>query len=412
MDQRIVEQIISYSNMMVPFNYPIENRWLIREPGIRNTYFKVLAAVMRQREPVSQNQAGVFTRLIAGALGRSAESFNLNDYLSANTDMEPGEYSRFISAIKDLPLKYRLVVDMTVIACSDTDNSSQLALISVIMDALMITEKESELLCRISKSIITQDSGIFWEAEESAESGGAVDMSLFNPYFRYYLEDMYREDPEELTVKLGTLKDYALRPVISGSRIMNKQVTIKNAVINLSAGSLTFSENDSVKLINCDFVNGINPVTFLDVKEVLISGCRFSGFRNRTIFEERVGNVLIENCEFTDCHYYYDSKSNYELGGVIYTPDSLKNATNIIENSAFSECGCINSRVYEVSAVISNCRCVVRNCEFKTCWAYCAADRPRKEKRSSSPNNYLFLLGTVDNNNKVKDSLGFSTMLK
>ena len=412
MDSKTVEQIVNYSNMMVPFNYPIENEWLRREPGIRNTYFKVLTAVIQQRDSVSQNQAGIFTRLLVGALGRSADNFDLDSYLSLNTDMEPNEYSRFIAAIKDKPVKYRLVTDMTVIACSDTDNSRQLALISVVMDALMITEKECELLCRISRSIITQDSGLFWELEENAGNGGSVDMSLFSPYFSYYLEDMNIENPDEFTVKLGTKKDFTLHSILPGTPVENKKVKIKNAVINLSAGSLIFSGNESVELINCDFLSGMNPISFLGVKEVLISGCRFSGFRNRAIFEDMVGVIRIINCEFTDCHYYYDSKSNYELGGVIYTPDNSKNAANVIENCSFSECGCVNSRVYEASAVISNCSCVVRDSEFKICWAYCAADRPRKEKRSTSPNSYLFLLGTVDNNNKLRDSLGFSNTLK
>lgn len=414
--RKLLEQI-KKSNFA---NYPISNALLTNETDyIKNNYFRHLALVLTQKGEVSENQRYLFSRLLVGA---NAES-DIEEYLRQAFDIEIEQYVEFMNQMKEKELRYRFLLDATLITCCDAYDAEQQELLAAFMESLKMSLKEAEFLCVIGKSILEQDKKNYWEqirrnediafrnfAEEYAlgYAGEYLELVTKDSLFLYFPEK--REISKEFLVSKGVQNG-----IINGFA----EVKVDNIIFDVGKEDLLVKGCKKVLFENCEFLGGECGINIVDDGELVFRNCTFTDFTKRAIriFCGTDTTVGIYGCSFKKCYLYesrYD-KRWIRRGGVIW---SEKKSMIKIEGSSFNDCGVVNTHRYYSSAIILNQQASIKSCAFNNCWGYNDTSAPsgkcidpenggieygEYEESGSS----LFAKGSVNEGNVIVNSASF-----
>lgn len=371
MKDKITElnEFIEKTNMK---NYPIGNALLEEETDyIKNSYFKMLAVVLQQGDEVSPAQSNIFMRLIEGAGGEA----DISDYLRQALGIEIESYVDFTEQCREMPLKYRFLLDSMILCISSEPCEEQIKLVSGFAESLKVNMNEVRYLAMLGKSIVGQDSEIYASAENIRPN--FLNYEWFLEYTELYVTGTLCQTETQLFIQAVEKQSLDIGILLNGDsstiQLTQDNICFKNIIVDLSDITLKFVGNEEVRFENCEFIGNQYSISFTSAKKVTIRNSTFRNFNSRTIEEDEIKCFVIEGCSFIDCMYHYHryASSWMELGGVIYTENRERNAINIISDTQFKNCGGKNGpRGYCSSAIISNCYVEVNNCSFYNCWNY------------------------------------------
>lgn len=417
-------------------NYPIENEMLKSETDyIKNNYFRYLALVLRQEGEVSDGARALFQRMLVGAQMEGDMAVYMRQALEATIDA----YAEFMSQLLGKPLRCRFLLDAILLACCDTEDEEVLELIAAYMESLKIRTDEAAYLCAMGKSILEQDSDLYWSTYMDLPD--SVPIFITDEYTNNYVHDKIICDNNVLEIYFAEKTELDLRGILSARQKISDyakncsliaadykrecenmresyaadspndifsgwhRVVIHNATMILSKRGITFHKCDEVVLSSCDFLNGNYAIRVENVGRLSFMDCQFKKFAVHTILLYHVSEVDISSSRFEECQMEksWERENWIEVGGVIHAGCSDQNMIKI-RDTQFVKCG-VNSigGGYYSSAIISNCKCQITSSSFEKCWGYhYNSIDPENEKRT------LFIPGTIKGNNKVLDSANFS----
>ncbi len=397
MSSKNIKKLYEYISENKAKNYPINNSSIAEGTDyIKKLYLKMLAVVIQAGNEIKEGQTMLFERLVAGAGGEES----VQDYYKEALEIETEDFDNFCKEFNKSDVKYRFAVDGMLMAILGENDEDAVELVSGIMEALGINKKEVEYLSALCRSIACQGDNEYEEAEKIRPE--EIDCRLFMEYTGAYRTVLCNNESE---FKAGA--DYKKKAEFSelaekndkGNYILsNKKVYLKNLIVNVKNQKVIFFKNDSVEITGCEFLNGKVSLLFNNCKKVIFKECSFKNFTSRTIGLGSVHEVVIEDCLFESCEYYYNERDAYE-GGVI----SGEHSNNIvIRSSKFMKCGIRNknsSYSYAPDCAISDLSdIVVENCYFEKCMAY-------YNETVKNTDTYLFWDCYSDMNNKIVDSL-------
>lgn len=405
--RKLLEQI-KKSNFA---NYPISNALLTNETDyIKNNYFRHLALVLTQKGEVSENQRYLFSRLLVGA---NAES-DIEEYLRQALDIEIEQYVEFMSQMREKELRYRFLLDATLITCCDAYDAEQQELLAAFMESLKMPLREAEFLCAISRSILEQDKEGYWG--QIQENEDIVFRNFAQEYTREYAGEylvsvndekffLYFPEKKKITKKFLT-SEGVRNGVINGF----EEVRICNGVFDVTTEDLLIQGCKKVAIENCEFQGGEGGINLINNDKIKFSNCMFTDFRKRALRVTCHADAFIwvYNCCFEKCRMYDSHVDNWPAkGGVIWSDYACSFR---LEGTIFRKCGVTNDYGYPSSAIILNQKANVKNCTFKDCWGD-SYDRFSEKKKIiiDSPSRYrtLFAKGSIDEGNTITNSAEF-----
>lgn len=339
-------------------NYPIDNKLLEEETDyIKNNYFKMLALVLQQENEVADAQYSLMKRMLSGI----QTDYTLEDYLRQALDIEITEYVDFTEQMKEQKVKYRFILDALLLSCCAEQNEEQLRLVTAFVEALKITKEEIQYISEVCKSILEQDSKIYWEMEKNSYS--VFVREDIQSYFMEDIKDVFEVTNESIRIFFVKKKIIDIRQLCDENGLLNqKSVSLKNAVLNLAGCRLYLNECKYVEFDNCEFIDGKNSLYLDKVENAKFYDCSFKNFSARVMEQKNVGKVEINRCQFENCYYQYSkSRTENNLGGIFHAIDKNMNAINLINETKFKNCGGRNGYGYAAFEIISNCISIVNS---------------------------------------------------
>ena len=360
-------------------NYPIKNDCLCESTDfIKNGYLKMLAVILQQAGETTDAQVNIYKRILAGA----QSEFTAEDFLRMALSIEIEDFVNFTGECKELSLKYNFVLDAIILIGLKEKKEEQFRLLAGFCEALGITKEEMRYLAMMAKAILEMSESAYVDAYE-VKADSIPDM-VFQGY-RCLIAKSCICSNDNLIIFQSTCAEQVNLRMLEKIRTSNApNVKLINVEINLNEYYMCFNRKASVILESCVIRSGNkHPITFDNCEKVEIKNTEFMDFNSRTLQIENLGSLCIEGCKFINCKYIYDDRDDediygyeisqwMELGGFIYSENSLKNGKIYIENSLFKNCGGINEWDVKKSAFISNVKCNVSNCKFIDCWHSCA----------------------------------------
>jgi len=399
MEKSKIELLCEYLEQNTAKRYPIANAELAEGSDyIKNGYLKMLAVVMQQSGNILKAQLEVFRRIVEGAKAENAAE----DYLRMALDIEIEDYINFCLECKELKLKFRWVLDAIIITCVQEKVEGQLVLIAQFCESYGISKEELRYIAAMARAILCMDESDCLSAYDLKED--TIPDAIFSGYM-YLMPMSCMCSNANITIFRPTCQeDVTVQALEKINKIDTPCIKIIGAEI-LNNYNLKFRNKKKVILEDCRFLGGENPIIFLNCEQVIIQNSKFAKFTTSTIDIDNISDILIDGCEFSNCiRRYHRMRNDWEaLGGVIYSkePDSIK-CLNLI-NSRFSFCGGINEVNAHSSAIISNKRCYVSDCQFDNCWNYIRNDQMDKKDRRLT----MFPGGSVAENCSFKKSVAF-----
>jgi len=142
--------------------YPIGTAYLAEATDLlKNSYFKVLAAVLHRGPVITSEQRYLFERLIAGA--KCECSFC--DFCSQGLEIKPKDFVNIAEQCRESPLRYRLALDAIILSGLGEQSSSQESVIITLIECLHFRKNESEYLVQLAKSVLTEDHETYQSSE-------------------------------------------------------------------------------------------------------------------------------------------------------------------------------------------------------------------------------------------------------
>lgn len=402
-------------------NYPIENTLLMDATDyIKNNYFKHLALVLTQKGDVSKEQRCLFSRMLEGVKSENG----IEEYIRQAYEVEIGHYLEFMEQMREMEVKYRFLLDALLLVCCSSPDKEQMELVAAFMESLKIPYEEAEGICKIGKSILEQDEGIYWQYIIS--SAVSMNSQVYEDYTHKFMGDYISVGNKTIELMFVEKKE------------VDKRFLAENKVpfSETNAGGISFSEKERVVIQNAVLSVGYTGFLFVDCKEILFDNCYFVGRgRPESVKFHNTHTVTFHNCEFMDftryavvvenqkndgivsfldcsfencysfgCDYHQDWQ---EIGAVIHSSGGY--CGFLLERCKFDKCGYVNRGNTHSSAIILNRKATVRNCTFRQCWGYydtCTVNDNKIDPED--PQRTLFVPGTIDENNTITDSANFS----
>lgn len=376
MSRERIQKLCEYIDRNRTKNYPIYNERLAAETDyIKNAYFRMLAVILEQGEDISDAQRNLFERQVAGAECVSS----VEEYFRQALEIEVEEYINFTEQCREMEIRYRFLLDALLLMASERVNDAQLRLAANFAEALKIKKEELNYLAQLAKAILEQSASAYVTAEENRISSV--------PY------DTVREYADFLGEVCQNANRTIIRPVLSSEMDIEKlrdmiektktpELQLLGVNVSLELYPLFFYDFEKVMVENCVFAGGnTHSVNFKNCGQICIKACTFQNFSSRTIVEEQVGKMTLEDTHFVHCAFY--GTEGYVTGGVIYSPAPNMVGENHYNRCTFVDCGMRSSTVFwRGDEIISNCISELRECLFKNCWASYYMD---KVKRSMFP---------------------------
>lgn len=412
-------------------NYPIENEMLKSETDyIKNNYFRYLALVLRQEGEVSDGARALFQRMLVGAQMEGDMAVYMRQALEATIDA----YAEFMSQLLGKPLRCRFLLDAILLACCDTEDEEVLELIAAYMESLKIRTDEAAYLCAMGKSILEQESKLYWRAWMNPVS--SIPTLLTDDYTKGYVCDSVTCEDHVLEIYFKEKTEVDLKRLLAGKQMGEqfqhrssagaktqeapgdiltglKKIVIHNAVFTLSDGGLEVHDCGNITFSSCEFLNGKYEILAENTGKISFVDCQFTCFESRVIHVENVSEVTIADSRFEKCYLEEERyKNDMEIGGIIYTGDRDKCGLVMIHDATFVKCCVINEAAYYIQDIISNCKCQVKDSFFENCWGHdyrweIIIEKERNRTGHFNPQT-LFHPGTIKNNNKMVNSVSFS----
>lgn len=360
-----IKNLCEYLDQHTAERYPIANEPLAASTDfIRNGYLKMLAVVLQQAGSVTLAQQALFQRILAGArTEKTAE-----DYLRSALSVTIDDYLQFTAECRELPLKYRWLLDALLLTCTETRTEEQLRLIAQFCESLGLAKNEIDSIASMAKAILTLKEADYVSAYE--KKAATVPAETFSGYLALLVKSGLCHN-EHLTLFVPIGKENITAQILKKiDELDTSCVEICGATLDIGACSLMFSGREKIVLDHCHFTGGdTQPLGFSSIQEVEFRQCTFTSFQSRTLFFRDVQTIQITGCKFENCIYSYRDHSNdwKQLGGVISGSNIQR--CDIIDSS-FIDCGGINSAYYYRSAFISDIKSNVDNCSFINCWHY------------------------------------------
>ncbi|MBR0283080.1 MAG: RICIN domain-containing protein, partial [Oscillibacter sp.] len=411
---------------------------------IQNGYFKTLALIpLAQGGELTDGQRAFLSRLMAEV------SRKLNPAIMRQAqEIELKEYDEYMDKLKGLSVRYRFALDAILLACcDDSQNEDALVTAAAMSQALGIDQTTGEYLCALAKSVLEQDSDALWRTR-SMEKRADCEEGLFYDYIRQFINDWVFISDTRIDIRFLERKSIE---TISRNVLVHME-NIANSTSNEQRTAFfenvffpgrksmaihhawAFRNYDEITFKNCAFHSAsptyvaefqvpkdpkLSPfkqwdswkrcLYFADVNRIQFEECGFYNCNDVLIGEKNVQNALFEKCHFENCLLLHMGGYGWSpLGALIHDDGTL--GTNMIRNSEFTNCGGIGKQLIEVSAFLSNCKCVVRENRFVRCRHYCGTTsiNPKKTDNEKGKKATLFLPGTVDEYNTLIDSARIS----
>lgn len=363
-----IDKLCSYLTNNKAKTYPIENDMLHAATDfLLNGYLKMLGVILQQSSEITPAQLALYKRIIAGTeTEKSAE-----DYLRMALEIEIEDYLHFTFEIKDLPIKYRFILDAILLTCISEKNTEQIQLVAEFSESLGIEKKELKYITTVAKAILCMDTSIYVDASEIEVRN--IPENIFYGYIRLLANDCIIHNSKLTIFQPSCEEDVTVQRLSQISSIDTPVIKLNNVKVNLEDYPLEFADYEEVIFDGCEFIGGDkHTITFEKCENVIIYNSTFTNFNVRTISLDKVTRVKLMNSTFDQCRMIYRSSSNdwEPLGGVIYTTSTEELEPILIDNCVFKYCGGNNSDNYYKSAFISNSRCDVNNSQFINCWHY------------------------------------------
>ena len=313
--------------------------------------------------------------------------------------------------------------------------------------ALGIDQTTGEYLCALAKSVLEQDSDALWRTR-SMEKRADCEEGLFYDYIRQFINDWVFISDTRIDIRF--LERKSIETISHG--VLVHMENIANSTSNERRTAFfenvffpgrksmaihhawAFRNYDNITFKNCAFHSAsptyvaefqvpkdpkLSPfkqwdswkrcLYFADVNRIQFEECGFYNCNDILIGEKNVQSALFEKCRFENCLLLHMGGYGWSpMGALIHDDGTL--GTNTILHSEFTNCGGIGKQLIEVSAFLSNCKCVVRENRFVRCRHYCGTTRidPKKTDNEKGKKATLFLPSTVDEYNTLIDSVKIS----
>lgn len=363
-----IKKLCAYLNQHTAERYPIANESLAESTDfIRNGYLKMLAVVLQQAGTVTPAQQALFQRILAGAQTEKT----VEDYLRAALSVTIDDYLQFTAECRELPLKYRWLLDALLLTCTETRTEEQLRLIAQFCESLGLAKNEIDSIASMAKAILTLKEAEFVSAYE--KKAATVPAETFSGYLSLLVKNGLCHN-EHLTLFVPIGQENITAQMLKKIDELNTPcVEICGAAIDIGACSLEFSGREKVVLDHCHFTGSdTQPICFDNCQEVKIRQCTFTSFRTQTLEFVNSLKVQIVGCEFKDC---INKCSSYgKLGNQHHMISGWEIQSNIYQfdiiDSSFEDCGLNNLHDGRGETFISNIKSTVNNCSFVNCWFY------------------------------------------
>lgn len=378
--------------------YPIENDELEeKDEYLKSLYLRMLCVLMRYGGELSEMQVNYVNRLIIGI--KAEEKFQA--YLKMALDISTVDVDNFIDVFREDDLKYYFCIDSCILLSLEKRDEKCYELLAELVEMLGITQCELEYLVKVAKAVITQSSELFNEAKigvpvtlecismetyvKSFYTGAIVNNKNLLYIYSHNKSEIDLSKYMPITAKFVWIENIKVNLVQNISFKNCEDVQFFNVDVTLNNYELKFDNVIDVTISDSVFENGIKaPICFNNCFKVSIGSCLFSDFKSKTIQEENVKQLTINDSTFERCDYhYYRGNSDWSsFGCVIYSNSPYSNGINYFDGCSFSHCGGHNETCYYSSDFISNCRSQLSNCTFKNCWHFNSGNiDPERESR-------------------------------
>lgn len=367
MSTESIKKLCEYIDKTKYKNYPINNYLLNSvDEYIKNSYFKMLAVVLQSEGNVNEEQKNLLQRMIAGAKC----DYTMQDYFRQGLSIEIEDFEGFMNSLRGLTLRYRFILDGLILNASCKDNVKGFKLLASLAEILEISKEELQYLVLLGKTILEQNTGAYFAAQEQV----TIQEPVANDYLSLFVQNKGIWQDNDVTI-LYSLDNSDVSTMML-DRIKNKKTnTLKllNLKFNIADYALVIENYQKVLIEKCTFIGKNSPITLQNCAEVVVKDSIFQNFISRTLIEESISKLSFFSCTFKNCRYeYYLDYRGDSLGGVLYSKNTETNGVNYFNNCLFLDCIAHNKNNYSSHAFISNCKSDLDNCRFSKCWSYCS----------------------------------------
>lgn len=362
---KFMAELERYSEENISKRHPIANKELAGSTDyIKSTYLKMLAMVLRQAGEVPQAQLEMFKRIIAGAeIEKTAE-----EYLRMALDIGIEDYVGFTEECRNLPLKYRWILDAMIMSCVQERTEEQLKLLAHFCESSRISKEEVKYIAEMAKAIVGMNETDYVTACE--EKVASVPDTTFGEYSSLVLRDCIFHNDHMTVFQPSCKEDISVQALERIFELNTPCVKMIGAEITLDTIELLFHNKERVILEDCHFIGDKTPLTFRDCGELILKHCRFEHFRSRTIDLDEVKQTLVQDCEFYDCKSTEFRRSNILSDGVFHAENPSSIGKFDLIGSSFTDCGRGGILAFAGSnmlTIISNINSFVDHCSFTNC---------------------------------------------
>lgn len=368
MGKERIQNLCEYIDKNRVKNYPIYNNFLSDETDyIKNAYFKMLAVILQQGGEIGVGQCNLFERQIVGVNC----DYSAADYFRQALDIEIDEYVNFTDQCKDMPVKYRFILDALLLTAVDSKDVSQIKLIASFVESLKISKDELQYLALLAKAFLEQSLADYVSAEQHCSTN--VPNNVAKEYIGAMIQGHICSNDTMTIIHSSRSNDIDLDKLNVVAERNTPIIKLANVEVNLAQYPLTFEGYDEVIIENCIFEGEKYPICFTDCRKVVVKSSAFKGFSKFALVESNIGEMEIRDTQFENCIYKYDRYSDdwKEIGCVIHSDYPSRNGRNHLIRCSFKECGGRNTAHYYTSAFISNIKSELDECYFENCWHYC-----------------------------------------
>ncbi len=358
-----IKKLCKYLTENKANHYQIENAFLSGATDfIKNGYLKMLAVILQQSEEITDSQLMIFKRILAGA----KTDFAVEDYLRMALEIEVDDFIKFAAECKELPIKYRFILDAMILSGVSGKNEEQINLIADFCEFLAVDYQEVKYLANMAKAILSLNAASYVDTEESKNN--SIPSNVYGGYIRLLPNNCIFSNSNMTIFQPTCTADVTVSALDKIKDTKTPCVKLVNVKVSLADYPLVFEGKSKVIIEGCEFKGGDKySLKFNKCETVIIRNSSFESFSSRTIELYSVASLKIYDSNFMNCIYkYYSFSSGWpKLGGVIYSDN---NSAVDIDGCEFENCGGKNGCCEYRTAFISNGKCNVNNSKFINCW--------------------------------------------
>lgn len=304
--------------------YPIAGHILKEEDEYnKKLYLAVLSSVAQINKDAREEKLLYLNRIAEGVKyeGDFAEVVKLA------SEVNDKVLSDFIEYVNEKSLRYMFIFEALLISgLSGELNEASNTYISEIISYLKIRRDEVAFLVKLAIIVLEQNEKAYLEMADKIPTG--IEIILFiKPYIKDFAKGVL-VNTEKLYYLYDSKVGIEELEILMNKEKSDKQVVFDNIVLeNIEigwGGSVHINNMNTIKFINCHFVNWESSIVFRDIHEIKFTECRLINFKDYFNFVD-IDNIIIKKCNLED----FDN-------GVFRTQRKCKKIT--ITDSNFKKC--------------------------------------------------------------------------